>query len=255
MSSAPARREYGGSRLRNSVIHRGPRQRVSHGAPHPACTSVTAAPYHVRVDSEPPEPSDAAAGADPGDATLFLQALAGGDQGASAPLLELVYSELRRQATTVLRREREGHTLQPTALVHEAWMRLVDQDQVEWQNRAHFLGVASLAMRRVVVDHARARRRAKRGGGARREPLHTAIVDPESQRGEELDVLALNEGLEVLAEHSERAAKVVELRFFAGLTEDEAARVLGVARPTVTRDWRAARAWLSNWLEHRGEGE
>ncbi len=168
--------------------------------------------------------------------------------------MELVYDEMRRLAGTVLRKERDGHTLQPTALVHEAWLRLVDQDQVEWQNRAHFLGIASLAMRRVVVDHARARLRDKRGAGAEREPLQTGIISGDTDLDGRLEVLALNDGLERLAEHSQRAAKVVELRFFGGLTEDEVAKVLDVTRPTVTRDWRAARAWLSNWMAE-GEAE
>jgi RNA polymerase sigma factor (TIGR02999 family) len=203
------------------------------------------------VDSESaPPPEDAS----PGQATLFLRAVAAGDEAASDRLLEIVYAELRGLAGAVLRREREGHTLQPTALVHEAWLRLVGQDQVEWQNRAHFFGIASLAMRRVVVDHARARARDKRGSGAQREPLHTGIVGGEADLDLKLDVLALNEGLERLAEHSERAAKVVELRFFGGLTEEETARVLGVARPTITRDWRAARAWLSNWMKPGSAG-
>ena len=190
------------------------------------------------MDADSPDPAPVPAG----DGTLFLKAMAAGDAAASEQLLDLVYGEMRGLAEAVLRKEREGHTLQPTALVHEAWLRLVDQDQVEWQNRAHFFGIASLAMRRVVVDHARARRRDKRGGGARREPLDTGIVDGDTDLDRELDVLALNEGLERLAEHSERAAKVVELRFFGGLTEEEVARVLDVARPTVTRRLRARRA-------------
>jgi RNA polymerase sigma factor (TIGR02999 family) len=183
---------------------------------------------------------------DPGEATVLLSAVAEGDAHASDRLLELVYAELRRLAEGALGGERVGHTLQPTALVHEAWLRLVDQES-GWRNRSHFLGVASLAMRRILVDHARARQRDKRGGGAERDPLHSDLVDAGS--GLDLDVLALNEGLEALEAHSQRAARVVELRFFAGLTEEEAAEVLGVTRPTVTRDWRAARAWLSNRMQ------
>jgi RNA polymerase sigma factor (TIGR02999 family) len=162
--------------------------------------------------------------------------------------MEVVHAELKDLAAASLRGERADHTLQPTALVHEAWLRLVDQTRVEWQNRAHFLGTAALAMRRVLVDHARARGREKRGGGAGREPLESGIAQARSDLELELDVLALDRGLTELARHSGRVAKVVELRFFAGLTEDETAAVLGVARPTVTRDWRAARAWLSDWL-------
>ena len=198
----------------------------------------------MHVEHSAPQPE--------GEATLLLRALARGDARASDGLLELVYGELRRLASSFLRRERVGHTLQPTALVHEAWMRLVDQDQADWRDRAHFLGIAALAMRRVVCDHARARARDKRGAGAAREPLHTGLIDSDADLEGQLDVLALNEGLDQLAEHSARAAKVIELRFFGGLTEEEVARVLDVARPTVTRDWRAARAWLSNWMR-RGE--
>ena len=169
-------------------------------------------------------------------------------------MLELVYGELRRLAGGLLSSERVGHTLQPTALVHEAWIRLVDQEAVQWQNRAHFLGIAALAMRRVVVDHARARQRDKRGGGRERAALHSGIIDSVQGLDSELDMLALNEGLDALQLHCERSAKVVELRFFGGLTEEETAAVLGVTRPTVARDWRAARAWLSHWIAKGGEG-
>jgi len=184
-----------------------------------------------------------------GEVTRYLESLSAGDSGASDRVLEAVYAELRGLADAHLRGERAGHTLQPTALVHEAWMKLVDQSRVQWEGKAHFLGVAALAMRRVLVDHARARKRDKRGGGAEREPLQTDLPDSFHV---DLDLLTLDEGLKELERHSERAARVVELRFFAGLSEDETARVLGVARPTVTRDWRAARAWLSDWMA-RGE--
>lgn len=187
----------------------------------------------------------------PSDATLLLRAMSRGDEGASAELLEVVYAELRRLAGGVLRGEREGHTLQPTALVHEAWLRLVDQRVEGWEGRAHFLGVASLAMRRVVVDHARARLRDRRGGGAAKEPLPTQLADPDDAYGERLDVLALHEGLERLAAQDTRAAKVVELRYFGGLTEPQVAEVLGASEATVVRDWRAARAWLLAWMERQ----
>ncbi|TDJ77591.1 MAG: RNA polymerase subunit sigma-70 [Planctomycetota bacterium] len=184
----------------------------------------------------------------PGEVTQFLAALPeGSDARASAQVVNTVYAELRRLADFALRHERADHTLQPTALVHEAWMKLASQEGVAWKNRSHFLGVASLAMRRILVDHARGRARDKRGGGAVRETLHTEFPS-DFNVGNELDVLALDEGLEKLKIHSERAAKVVELRFFAGLTEDETATVLGVTRPTVTRDWHAARAWLLHWM-------
>jgi len=164
----------------------------------------------------------------------------------------VVYAELKDLAASALRGERVGHTLQATALVHEAWLRLVDQSRVAFGSREHFLGTAALAMRRVLVDHARARGREKRGGNARREILDEDLCAERSALDLDLDVLALDQGLEELARHSARAAKVVELRFFAGLSEEETAATLGVARPTVTRDWRAARAWLSDWLR-RGE--
>ncbi len=192
---------------------------------------------------------DGAPGPRAGEVTQYLEALSAGDSGASERVLEMVYAELRSLADAHLRGERVGHTLQPTALVHEAWMRLVDQSRVQWEGKAHFLGVAALAMRRVLVDHARARGRDKRGGGAERVPLQSDLADAFHV---DLDLLALDEGLRELQRHSERAARVVELRFFAGLSEDEAAHVLGVTRPTVTRDWRAARAWLSDWM---GRGE
>ncbi len=183
-----------------------------------------------------------------GEATRLLASLCEGDQPSQERLLELVYEELRRAAASALRRENAGHTLQATALVNEAWMRLIGQSQVEWQGHDHFLAVAATAMRRVLVDHARSKKRDKRGGGAQREDLHSGIVDFSHDLDERLDVLTLHEGLEKLQEHSERAARVVELRFFAGMPEDQVARTLGVARPTVTRDWAAARAWLSDWM-------
>lgn len=194
--------------------------------------------------SEPPES---------GEVTRFLSELSEGKTGAAEQVVAMVYDELRSLADGALRGERADHTLQPTALVHEAWMKLSGQDGVAWQNRSHFLGIASLAMRRVLVDHARMRARDKRGGGAQREALVTGLAADVDALGQDLDVLALNEGLEQLKHHSARAAKVVELRFFAGLTETETAEVLGVTRPTVTRDWRAARAWLAAWLTENTE--
>ena len=220
-------------------------------------SAARGAAYHAWVDAKPPrfDGSDTPAGepAPDGEATRLLRAIAAGDSSGSGDLLEVIYAELRRLAGAALRGERDGHTLQPTALVHEAWIKLADQDHVEWQSRAHFLGVASLAMRRVLVDHARARASEKRGGGVARERLHTGLVGEAGEPDEELDVLALDDALNRLAGYSERVAKVVELRFFGGLTEAETARVLDVARPTVTRDWRAARALLSTWLKAEGE--
>ena len=183
------------------------------------------------------------------DVTRALSRWSDGSAESAERLLALVYDELRRLARSYLRRQRPEHTLQPTALVNEAWMRLADQSGSEWEGRSHFLAIAAMAMRRVLVDHARARKRDKRGGGAEREALQTQYP---SDFEIDVDVLALNEGLDALKQHSERAARVVELRFFAGLSEEEAASVLGIDRSTAKRDWRLARAWLSDWL-NRGE--
>jgi len=184
--------------------------------------------------------------------TALLRAWARGEQAALNDLLPLVYDELHRIAERSMRDQPEGHTLQPTALVHEAYLRLVDHqlrsEATEWESRAHFYGVAAKAMRSVLVDHARARRAAKRGGPlARRLSLGVArAVAPEEQ---ELDVLDLHEALSRLAEIDARKARLVELRYFAGINIEEAAAVLGVSSATVKREWRAARAWLRCELE------
>ena len=164
-----------------------------------------------------------------------------GDQEALKKLMPLVYGDLRRRAMTQMRRERVGHTLQPTALVHEAYLKLVDQKGVQWQNRAHFYAVAARAMRQVLVDHARARAARKRGGLETRVTLDEAIV---STSAPTLDVLALDIALDRLATLDERQARLVELRVFSGLTIDESAEVLGCSHATVSRDWKHAQAWL-----------
>lgn len=189
-----------------------------------------------------------------GEATLLLASLRAGGSEAFARLHEILYAELRALADHHLRGERPDHTLQPTALVHEAWMRLAGHDPAAWQNRAHFLGVSSLAMRRVLVDHARAKQREKRGGHAARESIELDALASEAGVDPSLDLVALDEALVELAKADERAAKVVELRFFGGLTEEDTALALGVSRSTVTLAWRAARAWLGVRLEG-GEGE
>jgi RNA polymerase sigma factor (TIGR02999 family) len=180
--------------------------------------------------------------------TDLLRAWAAGDQAALDELLPLVYDELRRQARRYMRAQPSGHTLQTTALVHEAYLRLVGQSHVDWQSRAHFLGVASKAMRSILVDHARARRAAKRGGTARAVTLDEAggVPDAGSQRG--VDVLALDEALARLAELDLRKSQLVELRYFGGLGIEEAAVVLGVSPATVKREWTTARAWLRREL-------
>jgi RNA polymerase sigma-70 factor (ECF subfamily) len=177
---------------------------------------------------------------DPADVTQILQEWnASGD--ASARLMPLVYDELRRLAQNYLRRERPDHTLQPTALVHEAYLRLADQSRVEWQNRAHFFGVAAEMMRRILVDHARMHASEKRGGRGRRLSLDEASFLPEERAA---DLLALDEALKQLAITDARKSRVVELRFFGGLSVKETAEVLGVHTATVERDWVVAKAWL-----------
>jgi len=178
--------------------------------------------------------------------TDLLQAWASGDQAALDELLPLVYDDLRRQARRYMRAQPAGHTLQTTALVHEAYLRLVGQSSVEWKGRAHFFGVASKAMRSILVDHARARNAAKRGGSARAITLDDAggIAGPQAS----VDVLALDEALGRLAELDARKSRLVELRYFGGLGIDEAAAVLGVSPATVKREWTTARAWLRREL-------
>ncbi|MDT7541889.1 MAG: hypothetical protein QOE33_1793 [Acidobacteriota bacterium] len=175
------------------------------------------------------------------EVTKLLVQLTDGDGAAMEELLPLVYAELRRLAASYLRRERSDHTLQPTALVHEAYLRMVDQTQVRWQNRAHFFGVAAQMMRRILVDHARSQHAEKRGGDAQKLSLDENI-DVSGERAAEL--VALDEALSRLAEIDPQKSRVVELRFFGGLSVEETAEVLGVSAPTVKRHWRLAKAWL-----------
>jgi RNA polymerase sigma factor (TIGR02999 family) len=167
------------------------------------------------------------------------------EQSASDDLLPLVYDELRRLAEGYLRRERSGHTLQPTALVHEAYIRLVDQTRVDWQGRTHFLAVGAQMMRRLLIEHARRRSRRRRGGDRLRITLD-ADVAPIA--GQDLDLVAIRDALQRLATLDPRQARVVELRFFAGLTVAEVAQVLKVSQRTVEGDWTHARAWLRREL-------
>jgi RNA polymerase sigma factor (TIGR02999 family) len=156
-------------------------------------------------------------------------------------MLPLIYDELRSLAASYLRRERPGHTLQPTALVHEAYMRMIDQRQVDWSNRAQFVGLAAVMMRRILVNHARDRIAAKRGGVAERVPL---TIVGEQIGTPEVDLLGIHDALERLAAIDARKAQIVELKFFGGLTMEEIAHVTGVSRATVEREWTFARAWL-----------
>ncbi len=177
----------------------------------------------------------------PQEVSLLLRAWRGGDQLALEKLMPLVYDELRRLAHRYMVREKAGHTLQTTALVNEAYLRLVDLKQIEWQDRAHFFAISARFMRRILVDFARSRGYQKRGGDAKQVSLDESVfVSPEP--GAEL--VRIDEVLSALAEFDERKAKVVELRFFGGMTEDETAEVLHVSRETVKRDWRLAKSWL-----------
>ena len=190
-----------------------------------------------------------------GEATQLLRAFTPGPGGATAEgerLWELVYDTLRRLAATMLSGEREDHTLQPTALANEAYLRLIAQDRVSWQDRAHFMAIAAQAMRRILVDHARAQQSVKRGGGWERVELDS---DVEVEPGSSLDVVAVHEALEQLRSISERQARIAELRFFAGLGMDEVAEVIGAPLRTLEREWRFAKAWLARALrEGSGEG-
>ena len=177
----------------------------------------------------------------PGDVTQLLADLQDGRPDAAPQLIPLIYDELRRLARRQMRHERPDHTLQATALVHEAYLRLVNDSQRTWQNRTHFIAVAAQVMRRILVDHARARRTSKRGGAPQRVPLEEALLFSEEQSDE---LVVLDEALERLARFDERQSRVVDLRFFGGLTVDETAEVLGVSSKTVERDWNVARAWL-----------
>jgi RNA polymerase sigma-70 factor, ECF subfamily len=177
----------------------------------------------------------------PGDVTQLLADLQDGRPDSASQLIPLVYDELHRLAHRHMRQERPDHTLQATALVHEAYVRLVNQPQRTWQNRAHFIAVAAQVMRRILVDYARARRTSKRGSAPQRVPLEEPLLFTEEQSD---DLVSLDEALERLAKFDARQSRVVELRFFGGLTTDETAEVLGISSTTVKRDWAVARAWL-----------
>lgn len=181
----------------------------------------------------------------PQDVTQLLVNWSNGDQAALDALLPIVNDELRRLARRYLRREHPGHTLQPTALVNEAYLRLIGQQNVQWQNRTHFFGIAAQLMRRILIDHARSYQYQKRGGGALRVSLDEAATVTEAQTAE---LLAVDEALEKLTAMDARKGRIVELRFFGGLNLDETAAVLNISSPTVQREWRAAKAWLHRLL-------
>jgi RNA polymerase sigma-70 factor (ECF subfamily) len=180
------------------------------------------------------------------DVTTLLTDLAKGDGRAASKLIPLVYDEMRRLARAYMRRERSDHTLQPTALVHEAFLKLVQQRSVGWQGRAHFLGIAAQVMRRILIDHARGHLRDKRGGGGSPVPLDEALAFAPEQSSE---LVKLDQSLERLAKLDPRQARIVELRFFGGMTVEETAEALGISAITVKRDWSMAKAWLHGELK------
>ena len=183
----------------------------------------------------------------PEEITQLLAKWGTGDQSALDDLMPLVYDELRRLAQAYLRRERVGHTLQPTALVNEAYLKLVDQKSTRWQNRAQFYGIAAQLMRRILVDHARVKHAEKRGGV---EQQRLSITNAEKVSTKpDLDVLALSEALDELAAMDSQQSRIVELKFFGGLSIEETAEVMGLGHATVERDWKLARAWLRRKLE------
>src|SRR5690606_19876514 len=183
----------------------------------------------------------------PHEITQMLIELTEGNQDVVNLILPHIYDELRRLAGSYLRRERGNHTLQPTALVHEAYMKLIDQRNVKWQNRAHFFGIAAQVMRRILMDHARKHMAGKRGGNAEVLPLEEEILVVSQDKNAEL--VALDDALDELAKLNPQKARVVELRYFGGLSIEETAEVLGVSVPTVNRHWRMAKAWLFTQLD------
>jgi len=176
-----------------------------------------------------------------GDVTQLLADLQGGRPDAASQLMPLVYEELRRLAVHYMQQQRPDHTLQATALMHEAYLRLVNQPAQTWQNRAHFIGVAAQLMRNILVDYARSRQTAKRGQAPRKVPLDDVLLFSEERSAE---LVAIDEALTRLARVDARQSRIVELRFFGGLTVEETAEALGVSPKTVKRDWNVARAWL-----------
>jgi len=180
--------------------------------------------------------------------TLLLQQIGKGNENAPDELLAVVYEELRRLAYGYMQKERSDHTLQPTALVHEAFIQLVGWENVTWQNRAHFFAVAARIMRQVLIEHARQKNSLKRGGGWQKIVLDEAISFP-TQGGKEFDLLEINDAINDLAEFDERQARIVELRFFGGLTYEETAHALDISLKTVQREWTLAKAWLRRRLK------
>jgi RNA polymerase sigma factor (TIGR02999 family) len=202
------------------------------------------------MEAKPPpaSPAPAVAPADAADVTVWLRQLGDENPGASSQLFELLYDELRRMARNHLRRENPGHTLSATSLAHEAWFRMAEQSRTQWQNRSHYLAVASTMMRRILVNHELARRANKRDA-----ELVSVTLSGLEQIGAapDRDLVAVHEALLAFEEVDKRAAKVVELRFFGGLENEEVAEALGVSLATIKRDWAVARAWLHRELATR----
>ncbi len=180
------------------------------------------------------------------DVTQMLKAISAGERSAPEELLPVVYDELRRLAHGYMQNERQDHTLQATALVHEAYMQLIDWKNVSWQNRAHFFAAAAQMMRKILVDHAREKNAQKRGGGLTTIALDEAVSFPNRR---ELDLIPLDGALTELASFDEQQAKIVELRFFGGLTIEETAHAMNISDSTVKRDWQIAKAWLYNRIK------
>jgi len=184
----------------------------------------------------------------PGEISALLTQIKSGNRDAEAKLVPLIYAELRRLAASYMRRERPDHTLQPTALVHEAYVRLVQQDDFNWNNRSEFLGIAARIMRQILVDHARAHNAGKRTGKLHKVDLEHALVYAEEQSS---DIIALDHALARLNEWDPRQSRIVELRFFGGLSVEDTAQVLGISTRTVKRDWNVARVWLHGELSRQ----
>jgi RNA polymerase sigma-70 factor, ECF subfamily len=186
--------------------------------------------------------------ADTHDVTQLLLQVSGGDRAAVDALLPLIYQELRRLAGGYMKNERVGHTLEATGLVHEAYMKLIDQTRVEWRNRAHFFGVAAQVMRRILVDYARGHQASKRGGSAEKVELQEGLA---ASTGRSSELIAVDDALEELQKRDPEKSRIVELRFFAGLSIEETAEVMGMSTATVNRHWRLAKAWLYGELNAR----
>jgi len=184
------------------------------------------------------------------EASDLLAAVVDGDQSRVPRLAELVYDDLRRLAQHYMKQEKVGHTLQPTALVHETFLKLIDQEHVDWQSRSHFFAIGAQAMRRILVNHAKRRARIKRGGNRLKLSLNEAVAVSSEQ---DEDVLALDEALEKLAQIDERQAQIVELRFFGGMSVEETAAAMDLSKRTVEREWTGCRAWLRRELSGGGD--